>query len=150
MVLNGGHVYRPCLKDKDRFGKYTICYLIKTDNRSFIAFSNLVNVLMKNNKLDCKLPWEEEDGKASIFMGSSKEPILLDIEGGIMKPEDFIAGLKAKARVTPNVYSISNEVNLRLPDGSMKQVIETKTGVNIFLNAIQVVKADTPEEVIFE
>ena len=150
IILNSGSLNHVCLSKADKFGKFSLYYIVGQGNRSFRELERISMELCKTEGIENpKLPWkiDEKTGMASIIAASRNAVPLADSAGNKVDPKLARNGEFCKISVTPSTYHIEEQSSYVTPDGLRHPTVNVKEGVNLFLNGVKLIdNTTTPEE----
>jgi hypothetical protein len=148
VILNSGSLNQSTLGKTDKYGKYSTAYVMGVGNRSFRELKRIVDQLIEDNNIKTdRRPWRVDDktNMVSVFASSNKIVPVLSHDEKKVDVSEARDGDFCKLNVTPSAYIMEETATFRMPDGSLAQQQNQKTGVKLFLNGIKLLEPNDEE-----
>lgn len=149
IILNSGSMDNVCLTDTDRFKKFSMSYNVGLFNQTFIVLQQICQTICDEVGLsldmkDLKKPWkiDETNNMVKIFTANTKRPAVMNSDRAVVEAKLARDGGFAKINVTPNLWVIEEESFYTTPDGGRHKTINTKKGINLWLNGVLLVNEE--------
>jgi hypothetical protein len=149
IILNSGTVDHVYLSALDKFGRYSLVYVVGIGNRSFRELDRICKELIeKEGMKNPSVPWtvDPKTNMVSIRANCKKDVPVSDIDGKKVSVDKVSNGIFCKINITPSAYSIQETSTYLTPDGVRHLATHNKEGIKLFLNGVKLIDTVSIEE----